>query len=120
MDHITRIKKFVVKKEFSFQGIIFRGRFTVKSLNEKELPYELRDSLGKYKKVINLTIDLHTCEWFTKLGTWYSPHKGFRTNKNIANKHIRVLIEKEVMSMINMLSVPHRIDKIKINWLHED
>ena len=120
MDYMMRIKKFVVKKEFTFRNMLFRGRFTVKSVNEKGLPYSAYDEFGRYNQVINLNIDLHTCDWFSTSGEWHTPKKGFSKSKKIANRHLRVLIENEVMVMFQMMGVPHRIDKIKINWLHED
>lgn len=120
MDNLMRIKKFVVKKEFTFRNMIFRGRFTVKSAIEKELPYSIYDELGRYNLLVNLNIDLHTCDWFSVSGEWYSPREGFRKGKNIANKHLRILIEREVMTMFQMLGVPHRVGKINIKWLHSD
>lgn len=120
MDYMMRIKKFVVKKKFTFRNIIFRGSFTVKSTNEKGLPYSAYDEFGRYNQVINLNINLHTCDWFSVSGEWYTPKKGVSKGKKIANRHLLVLIENEVMMMLQMIGVPHRVCKIKINWLHED
>lgn len=120
MDYIKRLKKYFVGSEYPFESNIFRGKFSVKRVRERKLFSPIYDRDGKYDMVIDLTVDLKKCEWYTKAGYWYTPNKGFRKNKTIANRHLRTLITNEIQMMVKLLGVPHRIGEIKINWLHED
>jgi len=121
MKGIEIFKKYILKKEFNFETMIFRGKFTVIKIQEKKLPYTIYDYDDKKSDLeYNITVNLNKCEWWSISNTWISPRKGFRKNKIIANKHIRVIIEKEVKSMMSILGLSTMINEIKINWLHED
>lgn len=121
MKSIERFKKFILKKEFDFQTSIFRGKFSVVRVKENKLPYKVHDYNGNLSDTeYNINVNLHKCEWWSVSNVWHSPHKGFRKRKIIANKQLRVIIEKELKSMMSVLDIPTMINKITIKWLHED
>lgn len=119
MNYIKRLKKLFVGSNYNFQTQAFKGCFSVKKIKERNLSYPIYDSDGQYDTVIDITVDLKYCEWYTIAGYWYRPTKGFTKQKIRANRMLRTIINNEVKSMITMLGVPHRVDEIKINWLHE-
>jgi hypothetical protein len=121
MKNIDRFKKFIIKKEFVFQTSIFRGKFSVVRVKEKTLWHKIHDYEGKLSdKEYHITVNLHKCEWWTVSNTWHQPPKGFRKSKIVANRQLRVIIEKELKSMMSILGDFQMIGDITIKWLHED
>lgn len=121
MKTIERFKKFILKKEFTFQTSIFRGKFSVVKVKERKLPYKIHDYEGINSDLVyDITVNLHKCEWWSVMNTWHTPRKGFKKSKIIINRQLRVIIEKELKSMMSIIGDFQIIDDIKINWLHED
>lgn len=121
MKNIDRFKKYIIKKEFVFQTSIFKGKFSVVRVKERILPYQIHDYEGKLSnKEYQITVNLHKCEWWSVSNTWHEPQKGFRKSKVIANRQLRVIIEKEVKSMMSILGDYQMINEIKIKWIHEN
>ena len=121
MKSIERFKKFILKKEFAFQTSIFRGKFSVVKVKDRKLPYKIHDYEGMSSDLVyDITVNLHKCEWWSVINVWHAPRKGFRKSKIVANRQLRVIIEKELKSMMSIIGDSQIIDDIKIKWLHED
>ena len=121
MKTIERFKKFILKKEFDFQTSIFRGKFSVVRVKERKLPYKIYDYDDSASDMVyDITVNLHKCEWWSVMNVWHTPRKGFRKSKIVANRQLRVIIEKELKSMMSIIGDSQIISDIKINWLHED
>ena len=119
MEYENRLKRFFKNTQYNFNTCDVRGVFVVKNFKIKKLPYFIYHTNGKSDCVLDLTIDLKNCEYFTIGNYWYEPKSGFRKNKITLNRVLRSIIDNEVQVKLNFLSVYYTIDKIKINWLHE-
>jgi hypothetical protein len=120
MNSLERFKKFVVGKEFNFQTMIFRGKFTLVRVKERKLFYEIHTAYGSYDTEYDLTVNLNKCQWWTLSGHWFEPDKGFRRGKKTANAGLRVIIDEEIRGMMKLIGDDKGIGKITIKWLQED
>jgi hypothetical protein len=120
MNNFERFKKYVVGKEFEFQTMILRGKFTLVRAKERKLNYVVHTACGKYDTEYDLTVNLNKCEWWAISGIWFEPIKGFRRGKKTVNSGLRVIIDEEIRSMMSFINDDNGIGKITIKWLHED
>lgn len=119
MEYKNRLKRFFKGTEYKFNTSDLKGFFVVKNFKIRKIPFVIHHSNGESDYVLDLTIDLKHCEYFTIGNYWHTPPKGFRKNKTKLNKSLKTLIENEVQTKLRFLGVPFSIEKIKINWLHE-
>ena len=120
MNNLERFKKFVVGREFNFQTMVFKGKFTLIRVKERKLNYFVHSSYGKYDTEYDLTVNLNKCEWWAISGIWFEPIKGFRRGKKTANAGLRVIIDEEIRGMMKLIGDDNGIGKITIKWLQED
>jgi len=119
MSNIDNFKKYILGQEFVFRTQIFKGKFTLVKVKEIKLKF-VHDYYGCYDTRYDITVNLNECQWWSVANFWHSPSKGFRRGKIVANKQLRVIIEREVKSMMSFINDDSRIGDITIKWLHEN
>jgi hypothetical protein len=120
MSNIGNFKKYILGQEFVFRTQIFKGKFTLVKVKERKLKYVVEDYYSRYDTKYDITVNLNECQWWSVANFWHSPPKGFRRGKIVANKQLRVIIEREVKSMMSFINDDSRIGDITIKWLHEN
>ena len=117
MSNISNFKKYILGQEFVFRTQIFKGKFTLVKVKEKKLKYVVADYYGRYDTQYDITVNLNECQWWSISNVWHSPPKGFRRGKIVANKQLRVIIEREIKSMMEFINDKNGIGDITIKYV---